>query len=182
MIVIDSFLNLLNAAIGRKQDFEQLIQSGDISRVLASMESKAEETAIARREYDPKKHLINRREDKIILDKDGNLKRKIKRWKLPIGYPVFINEIALVFIYGQSSGVWHQRRQTKRSRLSLICCHAHTSTLRSVSASVLQDQRRSLLCSGASSATMTERQTVRSACSQLPKATRSIRSGISTRI
>ena len=82
MIVIDSFLNLLNAAIGRKQDFEQLVQSGDISRVLASMESKAEETAIARREYDPKKHLINRREDKIILDKDGNLKRKIKRWKL----------------------------------------------------------------------------------------------------
>lgn len=101
MIVIDSFLNLLNAAIGRKQDFEQLIQSCDISRVLASMESKAEETAIAIREYDPKKHLINRREDKIILDKDGNLKRKIKRWKLPIGYPVFINEIALVFIYGQ---------------------------------------------------------------------------------
>lgn len=101
MIVIDSFLNLLNAAIGRKQDFEQLVQSGDISRVLASMESKAEETAIARREYDPKLHAINKREDKIILDKDGNLKRKIKRWKLPINYPVFINEIALVFIYGQ---------------------------------------------------------------------------------
>lgn len=102
MIVVDSFLNLLNAAIGRKQDFEQLIESKDISRVLASMESKAEETQIARREYNPKLHAINRREDKIILDKDGNLKRKIKRWKLPINYPVFINEISLVFIYGQA--------------------------------------------------------------------------------
>ena len=123
MIVIDSFLNLLNAAIGRKQDFEQLIQSGDISRVLASMESKAEETAIARREYDPKKHLINRREDKIILDKDGNLKRKIKRWKLPIGYPVFINEIALVFIYGQPVK-WGMASEKTDCRIRDAVCYA----------------------------------------------------------
>ena len=101
MIIVDSFLNLLNAAIGRKQDFDALIQSKDISRVLASMESHKEETAVARTEYDPKLHAINRREDKVILDKQGNFKRKIKRWKLPISYPAFINEIALVFLYGQ---------------------------------------------------------------------------------
>lgn len=101
MTIVDSFLNLLNAAIGRKQDFEQLIESKDISRVIASMESKQEETAIARKEYDPRFHAINNREDKIILDKDGNFKRRIKRWKLPISYPVYINEISLVFIYGQ---------------------------------------------------------------------------------
>lgn len=101
MIIINSFFNLLNAAIGRKQDFDDLIKSGDISRVMSKMDSREMQTAIAMREYDPKTHLINRRSDKIILDKNGNFKRKVKRWKLPVGYPKFINEIAVVFIYGQ---------------------------------------------------------------------------------
>ena len=101
MIIINSFVNLLNAAIGRKQDFDDLIKSGDISRVMSKMDSREMQTAIAMREYDPKTHLINKRTDKIILDKNGNFKRKVKRWKLPVGYPKFINEIAVVFIYGQ---------------------------------------------------------------------------------
>lgn len=101
MIIWNSFVNLLNAAVGRKQDFDELVQSGDISRVMSKMDSRATETEIAMREYDPRLHLINKRADKIILDKNGNFKRKIKRWKLPVGYPKFINEIAVVFIYGQ---------------------------------------------------------------------------------
>ncbi len=101
MVIFNSFLNFLNAAVGRKQDFEDLVKSGDISRVMEKMESRTEETLDALKDYDPHKHDINKRADKVILDKDGNFKRTIKRWKLPISYPIFINEIAVVFIYGQ---------------------------------------------------------------------------------
>jgi SPP1 family phage portal protein len=42
-----------------------------------------------------------KREDKIITDKKGHFIRKEPVWKLPIPYPVYINEIALVFLYGR---------------------------------------------------------------------------------
>lgn len=101
MVIFNAFFNLLNAAVGRKQDFEQLVQSGDINRVMQKMDNRLTKTNIALQEYNPRLHKINKREDKIILDKNGNFKRKIKRWKLPVDYPKFINEIAVVFIYGQ---------------------------------------------------------------------------------
>ena len=99
--MLTQIINYLNAAVGRKQEYEELIRSKDIDRVIDKMESHRERSEIALREYDPKKHKINNRADKIVLDKDGNVKRKVKRWKLPIDYCKFINEIALVFIYGQ---------------------------------------------------------------------------------
>lgn len=99
--MFNQVINYLNAAIGRKQEFADLIAAKDISRIITKMDSRREQTLEALREYDPTQHKINKRHDKIILDKDGNFKRKIKRWKLPIDYPKYINEIALVFIYGQ---------------------------------------------------------------------------------
>lgn len=107
MAFLDPLYHLLNAAIGRKQDFDQLIETRDISRIMQKMDSHSEQIAEAVREYYPKTHKINLREDKIILDKKGNFKRKIKRWKLPIDYPKYINEIALVFLYGKPV-VWGQ--------------------------------------------------------------------------
>lgn len=82
-------------------DFDSLIARKDIDGVMSKMDSRAEETEEALKEYRIADHKINERVDKIIVDKDGNYKRTIKRWKLPIDYPKFINEIALVFIYGQ---------------------------------------------------------------------------------
>lgn len=99
--MLSTIINNLNAAIGRNQEFEQLLEARDIGRLITKMDSRREMTQEALREYNPQKHKINKREDKIILDKNGNFKRRIKRWKLPIDYPKFINEIALVFIYGQ---------------------------------------------------------------------------------
>ena len=99
--MLTQIINLLNAAVGRKQEFEELIQAKDIDRVIGKMESHRERSEEALLEYDPSKHKINERADKRVLDKNGNLKRTIKRWKLPIDYCKFINEIALVFIYGQ---------------------------------------------------------------------------------
>lgn len=97
-----SFLtNQINAAIGHQQTFEELIENKDISRVKAMMVSKEVETLEAIREYDTEQHSIMSRKDKVVKDKDGNVKDIVKRWKLPIGYPQYINEIALVFIYGR---------------------------------------------------------------------------------
>ena len=115
--MFETLVNKLNAAIGRKQEFEELLATRDIGRVIAKMDSHKEQTVEALREYDPAKHKINYRRDKIILDKNGNFKRKIKRWKLPIDYPKFINEIALVFIYGQPVK-WGQSSQDTNEAFS----------------------------------------------------------------
>lgn len=101
MFLIDLFRNYVNALVGKNQEFEQLLAAGDISAVREKMSSRMDEVMDALREYETKEHLINRREDKIITDKKGNFVRKEAVWKLPIPYPVFINEIALVFLYGR---------------------------------------------------------------------------------
>lgn len=99
-MIFTPFFNAINAALGRQQEFDELIKNKDIDRVLSRMESHEAEVQEALKEYSPKTHRINERKDKVILDKKGNYKRTIKRWKLPVDYPKFINEVALVFLYG----------------------------------------------------------------------------------
>ena len=84
-----------------------LLSTGDIDKALAFMDNRADCADAALREYNPASHSINQRQDKPIFDKKGNLKRWVKRWRLPIDYPRYINEIALVFIYGRPVR-WHQ--------------------------------------------------------------------------
>lgn len=98
---IQMFTNYLNAVVGRNQEFDELIKAKDISRVKTLFVSHETETARAMREYDPHLHTINARKDKILLNKLGQRKGTIKRWKLPLNYPQYINEIAVVFIYGR---------------------------------------------------------------------------------
>lgn len=98
---IQMFTNYLNAVVGRNQEFEELIAHKDIGRVREMFVSKAEQAREAITEYDTETHAIMFRKDKILKDKDGNRKGFVKRWKLPIGYPAYINEIALVFIFGR---------------------------------------------------------------------------------
>lgn len=78
-----------------------MLAAKDISAVKEKMVSRFADVIDALKEYETKEHLINRREDKIITDKKGNFLRKEPVWKLPIPYPVFINEIALVFLFGR---------------------------------------------------------------------------------
>lgn len=101
MFLVDLFRNYVNALVGRNQEFEQLLAAKDISAVKEKMVSRLADVIDALKEYETKEHLINKREDKIITDKKGNFLRKEPVWKLPIPYPVFINEIALVFLYGR---------------------------------------------------------------------------------
>lgn len=95
------FTNYLNAVAGRNQEFEELIKAKDISRVKELFESRAEMVAEALKEYDPHQHSIMERPDKILKNTKGERTGKLKRWKLPINYPVYINEMSVVFIYGR---------------------------------------------------------------------------------
>lgn len=101
MILFDLFKNYVNAIIGKDQEFEQLLKAGDISAVKDKMSNGERKATEAMREYDTYQHDVMRREDKIVTDKNGKFRRKEKTWKLPIPYPVYINEISLVFLYGR---------------------------------------------------------------------------------
>ena len=101
MVLFDLFRNYLNALIGNNQEFEELLAAKDISAVKDKMSSRDELIIPAMKEYDTSSHEIMKREDKIITDKKGNFLRKEPVWKLPIPYPVYINEISLVFLYGR---------------------------------------------------------------------------------
>lgn len=93
--------NYLNAVVGRKQEFDELLAARDISRIKDKMTTRTTEINRAIREYDIATHEVMFRPDKIITDKKGKMRDKKSVWKLPIPYPQYINEIALVFLYGR---------------------------------------------------------------------------------
>lgn len=101
MSFFSMFTNYLNAVVGRNQEFDELIKAKDISRVKSLFQSREELTAEAMSEYDTRMHEINKRKDKIVRNKLGQRKGIVKRWKLPLNYPQYINEISVVFIYGR---------------------------------------------------------------------------------
>ncbi len=101
MSMFDLFRNYLNSIVGRNQEFEKLLQSKDISSVIDQMSNRREKIDEALKDYDTFSHEIMKREDKIITDKNGKFLRKEPVWKLPVPYPVYINEISLVFLYGR---------------------------------------------------------------------------------
>lgn len=100
-ILFDYLTNSFNRILGRKQEFYELLAAKDISAIKSSMQNRGNMIDEAMKEYNIKYHEINNREPKIITDKKGNVKRREQRWKLPVPYPVYINEIALVFLYGR---------------------------------------------------------------------------------
>lgn len=101
MGLLNSITNGIKAAVGYQQDFESLLESKDVSRALNYMRNHGETAAINLLNYDVETHEVMKRKDKAVYDKKGNFIRWSKRWKLPIPYQVFINEIALVFLYGR---------------------------------------------------------------------------------
>ncbi len=101
MSYFDYFKNYLNAIIGRNQEFEDLLRSKDVNSAMAQMESRNDLINDALKDYDTFSHSVMKREDKIVTDKKGRFLRKEEVWKLPVPYPVYINEISLVFLYGK---------------------------------------------------------------------------------
>lgn len=115
MRFIQMFTNYLNAVVGRNQEFEELIKAKDISRVKELFTTREALTAEAMKEYDPKQHEIMARPDKILKNSKGERKGTLKRWKLPINYPQYINEISVVFIYGRPVRWINQSEDTDKA-------------------------------------------------------------------
>lgn len=101
MGLFNSITNEIKAAVGYQQNFESLLESKDVNRALHLMKNYSEISAKNLKNYNVETHEIMSRQDKAVYDKKGNFIRWSKRWKLPIPYQVFINEIALVFLYGR---------------------------------------------------------------------------------
>lgn len=101
MSFFDVLRNSINSIAGRKQEFDELLASKDISAVIEQMTSRQVLIVDAMKDYDTFQHPVNFREDRIITDSKGNFLRREPVWKLPVPYPVYINEVALVFLYGR---------------------------------------------------------------------------------
>ena len=93
--------NKVKASVGYQQDFESLLESKDIGRALHSMHDHSTAAAENLKEYNIDTHEVTKRKDKAVYDKKGNFIRWQKRWQIPIPYQKYINEIALVFLYGR---------------------------------------------------------------------------------
>ena len=98
MSFFDVLRNSINSIAGRKQEFDELLAAKDISAVMEQMTSRQDLITDAMKDYDTFQHPVNFREDKIVTDKQGKFLRREPVWKLPVPYPVYINEIALVYL------------------------------------------------------------------------------------
>lgn len=107
---LDVLVNSFKAAMGKDQEFLQLLASKDITRAQDQMTDNTLAVLSNIREYDTDTHEIMFRPKKEIFDKNGNHVRWQDQWKLPIPYPPYINEIALVMLFGRPVK-WKQKSQ-----------------------------------------------------------------------
>lgn len=99
MDFIDIMRNYVNKLVGRQQDFLELLQNQDISEVKNKMQCGYLPALASLKEYNAESHEVMKRPPKIV--KRGGREVPQEVWKLPIPYQQYINEIALVFLYGQ---------------------------------------------------------------------------------
>ena len=101
MGLIQSITNTIKAAVGYQQSFIDLLGANDVTRAVAMMQSRSEDALRHLKEYEVSSHKVMEREDKAVFNKKGEFLRWSKRNKIAIPYQKFINEIALVFLYGR---------------------------------------------------------------------------------
>lgn len=101
MGLINVISNEVKAAVGYQQSFSELLASKDVTRALSMMNDRSKKAAEHLLEYEVSTHKVMERKDRAVYDKKGNFLRWSKRNKLPIPWQKYINEIALVFLYGR---------------------------------------------------------------------------------
>ncbi len=101
MSVFNFIYSKFKTAVGYQQSFEELLEAGNVSDALALMSCDNPQQLEALKQYKLERHPIMERMDKATYDENGNFKGWVKRWKLPLAYPKYINEMAVVFIYGR---------------------------------------------------------------------------------
>ena len=93
--ITQALSNQFNAVLGRKQKFVELIQNGDISRLLSKMTTCNDKITKALAEYDPTKHEVTKRPNRHRKGKPD-----IITAKLPIPFQKVINLQATAFLFG----------------------------------------------------------------------------------
>lgn len=92
--------NIRDRMAGNRAEFEDYLKSGNIGKAKDLMTCNNKVALETLKEYVTDTHKINYRPDKIVSKKSGE-KSLETTWKLPVAYQVYINEIALVFLYGR---------------------------------------------------------------------------------
>lgn len=101
MGLIREVTNGIKAAVGYQQQFEELLANSDVNRALYLMEDRSIKAQENLAFYKIDTHKVMERQDRAVYDSKGNFLRWSKRWKLPVSFQEYINEIALVFLYGR---------------------------------------------------------------------------------
>lgn len=71
MSLVNWVVNGFNAAVGRKQNFEQLLKAKDIGRAILQMTDNSGKAEKALKVYDTMQHEVMSRPDKAIFGKKG---------------------------------------------------------------------------------------------------------------
>ena len=121
--VFGRIANEINATIGYKQSFTELLENKDVTRAIGMMEKHSERSEHNLLEYNTETHKVMSRPKKTIYDKNGNFIRNKDVNRIAIPYHKFINEIALVFIYGRPvlwSNATPNPRKDERQQLQAL--------------------------------------------------------------
>lgn len=101
MGILNVIKNEVKAAVGYQQSFSELLDSKDVTRALSMMHDHSAAAVDNLNDYEVGTHKVMSIPDKPVYDKKGNFIRFVKKNKIPIPYQKYINEIALVFLYGR---------------------------------------------------------------------------------
>lgn len=93
--------NEIKAAVGYQQSFEQLLDSKDVPRAISMLENRGRVSDANLRIYRTDDHGIMKRPGRNIMDKKGRYLYTKELNKIALPYQKFINEVALVFLYGR---------------------------------------------------------------------------------
>lgn len=91
----------VNAEEGYQKTLSDLLAEKQVQQAIAMLENRGEASARNLQVYHTKSHKIMSKPDKEIFDKNGNFIRHKPVNKIAIPYHQYINELALVFLYGK---------------------------------------------------------------------------------
>jgi len=93
--------NEMKAAVGYQQSFEKLLESNDVSRAISMLENRGRAAMLNLSNYHTDTHVIKQRPGRNIYNKKGEFLYTKELNTIAIPYQKFINEVALVFLYGR---------------------------------------------------------------------------------
>lgn len=93
--------NQINAALGYQQTFDELISKGDIPRAISMMYSNSADAEENLQFYKIDTHRIMDKKKVAVRNKKGEVVRYKDVNKISVPYQKYINEVALVFLYGK---------------------------------------------------------------------------------